>query len=78
MITVVDQVSPWLTPRSTFAARIHPHDGAQMISSGTGRPTSQPATSTGLRPKRSESVPATKLVAALVAPKATMKVRVAL
>ncbi len=58
MITVVDQVSPWLMPSSTFAATTQPHDGAQISSSGTGTATSHPATSTGLRPKRSAQVPA--------------------
>ena len=37
----------------------------------------QPATSTGLRPKRSERVPAKKLVAAFTMPNATMNVSVA-
>ena len=50
MITVVDQVSPWLTPSSTLAKTTQPHDGAHISSNGTGRPISQPATSTGLRP----------------------------
>ena len=50
MITVVDQVSPWLTPSSTLAKITHPHVGAHISSSGTGMPMSQPATSTGLRP----------------------------
>ena len=50
MITVVDHVSPWLMPRSTLAAITHPHDGAHINNSGTGRPISQPATRTGLRP----------------------------
>ena len=58
MITVVDQVSPWLMPSSTFAAMTQPQVGAQISSSGTGRATSQPATSTGLRPYRSDQVPA--------------------
>ena len=40
-------------------------------------PNSQPATSTGLRPTRSESVPAKKFVAAFTAPNATMNVSVA-
>jgi hypothetical protein len=48
-----------------------------MIINGTGIPTSQPAMSTGLRPKRSDSVPARKFVAAFTIPKATMKVSVA-
>ena len=58
MTTVVDQVRPWLTPSSRFAATIHAHDGAQISSSGTGSATSQPATRTGLRPNRSDRVPA--------------------
>ena len=74
MITVVDQVRPWLTPSRTLAATTQPQVGAQINRSGTGMPTSQPATSTGLRPTRSARVPATRLVRALVIPKATMKV----
>jgi hypothetical protein len=77
MITVVDQVRPWLTPSRTLAAMIQPQLGAHINSSGTGSPMSQPATRTGLRPTRSEKVPAKKLVAALTAPKARMKVRAA-
>ena len=77
MITVVDQVRPWLTPSSTLANTIQPQVGAHINSSGTGRPMSQPATRTGLRPKRSDSVPAKKLVAAFTAPNATMKVSAA-
>ena len=50
MMTVVDQVRPWLTPSRTLAAITQPHDGAQINSSGTGTPMSQPATRTGLRP----------------------------
>ena len=50
MITVVDQVSPWLMPSSTLAAITQPHVGAQINSSGTGTPMIHPATSTGLRP----------------------------
>ena len=50
MITVVDQHRPWLTPSRTLAATIQLQVGAQMISRGTGRPISQPATRTGLRP----------------------------
>ena len=50
MITVVDQVRPWLTPSRTLAKITHPHVGAHISSSGTGRPMSQPATRTGLRP----------------------------
>jgi hypothetical protein len=72
MITVVDQHRPWLMPSRTLAAMIQLQVGAQMISRGTGSPRSQPTTRTGLRPKRSARVPARKLVAALVSPKATM------
>ena len=50
MITVVDQVSPWLMPSSTLATRTQVQVGAQISISGTGTATSQPATSTGLRP----------------------------
>jgi hypothetical protein len=59
MMTVVDQVSPWLIPSRTFAATTHAQLGAQISSSGTGSPISQPITSTGLRPWRSDRVPAT-------------------
>jgi|GEM_PF-1849778 hypothetical protein len=77
MITVVDQVKPWFTPSSTFAKITQPHTGAHISKKGTGSPTSQPATRTGLRPIRSESVPAKKLVIAFVAPNATMNVSAA-
>ena len=50
MITVLDQARPWLMPSRTLATMIQPHSGAQMSSSGTGSPNSQPATSTGFRP----------------------------
>jgi hypothetical protein len=40
-----------------------------------GSATSQPATRTGLRPNRSDRVPAKKLVTALTAPNARMNVR---
>ena len=43
MITVVDQVRPWLTPSSTFAASTQFHDGAHINRNGTGIATSQPA-----------------------------------
>ncbi len=36
MMTVVDQVSPWLTPSSTLANTTHPQVGAHMSSSGIG------------------------------------------
>ena len=42
MITVVDQVSPWLMPSSTLAATTQPQFGAQISSSGTGS-ADQPA-----------------------------------
>ena len=77
MMTVVDQVSPWFTPSSTLANTIQLQLGAQINSNGTGRPMIQPATRTGLRPTRSDSVPAKKLVIALTTPNATMNVSVA-
>jgi hypothetical protein len=58
MMTVVDQVRPWLTPSSAFAKSTHDQLGAHMSRNGTGTATSQPPTSTCLRPKRSESRPA--------------------
>ena len=58
MITVVDQVSPWLMPRRTFAASTQFQVGAHISMNGTGTATSQPAISTRLRPTRSESRPA--------------------
>ena len=58
MMTVVDQVSPWLAPRSTFAASTHVHVGAHMSRNGTGIATSQPATRTVFRPAASEYRPA--------------------
>jgi hypothetical protein len=77
MITVVDQVRPWFIPSSTFAATTHFQLGAQISMRGTGTPRTHPATRTGLRPNRSDSAPATALVAAFTTPKATMKVRTA-
>ena len=50
MITVVDHVRPWLTPSSALATRTHDHDGAHISMNGTGAATSQPVTSTALRP----------------------------
>jgi hypothetical protein len=50
MMTVLDQASPWLSPSRTFATITQPQTGAQMRSSGTGSPRSQPVTRTGLRP----------------------------
>src|SRR2546429_2056602 len=75
MITVVDQHKPWLTPSSTLANTIQPQLGAQMMSSGTGSPASQPATRSGLRPIRSASCPAKRLASALTMPKLTRKER---
>jgi hypothetical protein len=74
MMTVVDHARPWLIPRSTFAATTQPQLGAQMRRSGTGRPASHPAISTGLRPYRSDSAPAAKFVSDLTTPNARMKV----
>src|SRR2546421_11727394 len=71
MITVVDQVRPWFTPSSTLAATTQPQPGAQISSGGIGRPASQPATSTGLGPNRSDQVAGEKIVIDLTAPKAT-------
>src|SRR3989442_144786 len=75
MITVVDQHRPWLTPSRTLANTIQPQLGAQMMSSGTGSPASQPATRRGLRPIRSASCPANRLASALTMPKLTRKER---
>ena len=47
MMTVVDQVRPWLMPSSTFAATTHAQLGAQISSSGTGSPISQPVDEDG-------------------------------
>src|SRR3972149_6358960 len=77
MITVVDQQSPWLRPSSTLAATTQLQLGANMMSQGTGNPTSQPATSTRLRPTRSDMRPAKRLARAFTAPKLTMKERMA-
>ncbi len=77
MMTVIDHVRPWFTPSNTLANTIQFQVGAQINISGTGRPINQPATRTGLRPTRSESVPAKKLVIALTTPNAAMNVSVA-
>jgi hypothetical protein len=50
MMTVVDQVRPWLMPSRTLAKTIQSQDGPKISSTGTGTAMSQPATSTGLRP----------------------------
>jgi hypothetical protein len=58
MITVVDQVRPWLTPSSAFAPSTQSQSGAHISKNGTGTATSQPPTSTALRPKVSDRRPA--------------------
>ena len=58
MMTVVDHVSPWLMPRKTLASNTQFQLGAHIRRKGTGTATSQPATSTCLRPKRSDNRPA--------------------
>ena len=55
MITVIDQAKPWLMPSSALAAITHSQLGAHMIMNGTGKPSSQPSTSTRLRPQTSAS-----------------------
>ena len=70
-------MSPWLIPSSTLATMIQPQLGPKASRNGTGTPTSHPATRIGLRPRRSDRVPAKKLVAAFTTPKATMKVSAA-
>ena len=75
--TVIDQASPWLTPSSRLAATMNHQEGARPINSGTGSATSQPATSSRLRPIRSASSPAARFVTAFAAPKATTNARIA-
>ncbi|MNR16263.1 hypothetical protein D3C85_1328530 [compost metagenome] len=72
-VWVIDQVSPWLMPSSTVASTIQFQSGACQTSGGIGSATSQPSSSTFLRPTRSESRPATKFIAPLTPPKATTK-----
>ena len=50
MMTVVDQVRPWLMPRNTLAATTTDQLGAQMIIGATGRAATHPMMSKGLRP----------------------------
>src|SRR3989304_7630422 len=78
MMTVVDQQSPWLTPRRKLATVIHPHDGAHIKMKGMGRPTIQPPTRSAFRPIRSENRPAARLGNALTNPNPTMNERVTL
>ena len=74
MITVVDQVRPWFTPSSTFAATTHAHVGAQDDHQ-RDRHADKPARHENrLSPDRSASAPAARLVAAFVSPKATTNV----
>src|SRR5579863_7930693 len=73
MITVMDQHKAWLTPSSTFAKSNQTQRLAKMMMNGTGRPMSQPITSTFLRPAVSETLAANRLQMALVTPKLTMK-----
>ena len=58
MITVVDQVRPWLIPSRTLVNRIQLQLGAHINRKGTGTANSQPPTRICLRPKRSDQRPA--------------------
>src|SRR4030095_11693836 len=78
MHTVVDHATPGLSPRNTLATTIHDQLGAQITRKGTGSPASHPANRMRLRPYRSLSRPAKKLVIALTIPKVAMKERIAL
>src|SRR5207248_6855381 len=60
-----------------LANTTQPQVGATMMISGTGRPISQPAIRTRLRPKRSLRSPPSRLAAAFVAPKLTRNARIA-
>src|SRR5829696_4716755 len=73
----MDQARPWLTPSSTLAATIHPHEGASMIMNGTGTPISHPANSTFFLPYLSASTPETRLEHAFTTPKETMNEKIA-
>ena len=75
--TVIDQASPWFTPRKTFATTISHQLGATAISGATGSANNQPMTRSRLRPTRSASAPAPKLANAFAAPNATTKARIA-
>ena len=59
MITVVDQVSPWLMPSRALVATTHCQLGAHISRNGTGTATSHPPTRTALRPHTSDRRPAT-------------------
>ncbi|MNN94634.1 hypothetical protein D3C81_2132950 [compost metagenome] len=56
-----------------MASTIQFQSGAYQTSSGIGSATSQPSSSTFLRPRRSESRPATKFIVPLTSPNATTK-----
>ena len=73
MLTVIDQVRPWLTPSKTFAATTQAQLGPQASMNGTGRPIIQPAIRMVLRVWRAVIAPPTALVMALVNPKTTTK-----
>src|SRR4051812_38788095 len=62
--TVIDQVSPWLTPSNAFAATIHDHVGAQPMMIGTGIASSHPRMSVARRLVRPLSQPAARLESA--------------
>ncbi len=47
MMTVVDHVRPWLTPRRAFAKSTQLQVGAHMSRNGTGAATAHPAASDG-------------------------------
>src|SRR5215210_6162681 len=75
MTTVIDQASPWFTPRSTLAATTQVQLGAKAISSGTGSAKVQPTISSRRRPKRSAPTPAARFVTDLASPKAVSPIR---
>src|SRR5437879_10678137 len=73
MITVMDQHSATVVTRGKVGISIQHDRLAKMMMSGTGRPRSQPRTSTFLRPTLSETRAAKRSKIALVTPKLTMK-----
>src|SRR5205809_4909418 len=56
---------PLIDPKKDVGQDHPAQFGANMSSNGTGNAANQPATRTGLRPKRSDSGPAATLVRAL-------------
>ena len=58
MMTVIDQLRPWLSPSNALAASTQLQLGAHSSMNGTGTAASHPATSTCFRLKRSERRPA--------------------